>query len=206
MSQLVVMGSGETAPTMVKVHRQVIQSTTGIGPSVLLDTPFGFQLNADDLVDKTRGYFADSVGSRVEVARWRRAGAPVADQERALALLSRASWVFAGPGSPTYALRQWRGTAIPDALLDVVRRGGTLVMGSAAACTLGTHAIPVYEIYKVGEDPRWVPGLDLFGALTGIEAAIVPHFDNNEGGSTYDSRFCYLGEPRLAALEAELPD
>ena len=70
MSQLVVMGSGETAPTMVKVHRQVIQATTGIGPSVLLDTPFGFQLNADDLVDKTLGYFADSVGSRVELARW----------------------------------------------------------------------------------------------------------------------------------------
>jgi hypothetical protein len=206
VSQLVVMGSGETAPTMVKVHRQVIQATSGIGPSVLLDTPFGFQLNADDLVDKTLGYFADSVGSRVEVGRWRRSDAPVAEQERALALLSRASWVFAGPGSPTYALRQWHGTAIPDALLDVVRRGGTLVMGSAAACTIGTHAIPVYEIYKVGEDPRWVPGLDLFGALTGIEAALVPHFDNNEGGSTYDSRFCYLGEPRLAALEAELPD
>jgi hypothetical protein len=206
VSQLVVMGSGETAPTMVKVHRQVIQATTGIGPSVLLDTPFGFQLNADDLVDKTLGYFADSVGSRVEVGRWRRSDASVTEQEHTLALLSRASWVFAGPGSPTYALRQWHRTAIPDALLDVVRRGGTLVMGSAAACTLGTHAIPVYEIYKVGEDPRWVPGLDLFGALTGIEAAIVPHFDNNEGGATYDSRYCYLGEPRLAALEVELPD
>jgi len=206
MSLLVVMGSGETAPTMVKLHRQIFESTAGDGPSVLLDTTFGFQLNADDLAERTLGYFADSVGATVEVARWRRADAPVAEQERALALLNDASWAFAGPGSPTYALRQWAGTAVPEALLDVVRRGGTLVVGSAAACTIGTHAVPVYEIYKVGEEPRWVPGLDLFGRLTGIEAALVPHFDNNEGGTAYDSRFCYLGEPRLVALEAELPE
>ena len=206
MSRLVVMGSGETAPTMVKVHRQVLEATTGDGPAVLLDTTFGFQLNADDLVEKTLGYFADSVGRTVEVGRWRRSDAPVAEHERTLALLSRASWVFAGPGSPSYALRQWHGTGVPPAMLDLVRRGGTLVVGSAAACTIGTHAIPVYEIYKVGEDPRWVPGLDLFGALTGIEAALVPHYDNNEGGSTYDTRFCYLGEARLTLLEADLPD
>jgi hypothetical protein len=207
VSLLVVMGSGETAPTMVKIHRQVFEATAASrqGPAVLLDTTFGFQLNADDLVDKTIGYFAESVGTSVETVRWRRADAPAADRERSLALLSRAAWAFAGPGSPTYALRQWRGTPVPDALLDVVRRGGTLVLGSAAACTLGTHAVPVYEVYKVGEEPRWDTGLDLLGALTGIEAALVPHFDNNEGG-TYDTRFCYLGEPRLAALEAELPD
>jgi hypothetical protein len=205
VSLLVVMGSGETAPTMVKLHRQIFETTAGDGPAVLLDTPFGFQLNADDLVERTCRYFADSVGATVEAARWRRADLPVAEQERALALLSRASWAFAGPGSPSYALRQWTGTAVPEALVDVVDRGGTLVVGSAAACTIGTHAIPVYEIYKVGEDPRWLPGLDLFGRLTGIRAVLVPHFDNNEGGASHDTRFCYLGEPRLARLEAELP-
>ena len=77
-------------------------------------------------------------------------------------------------------------------------------MGSAAALTLGSHTVPVYEVYKVGEDPRWVEGLDLLGQITGIRAAVVPHYDNAEGG-THDTRFCYLGEPRLAGLEAELP-
>jgi len=113
--------------------------------------------------------------------------------------------VFAGPGSPTYALRQWRGTGVPEALLDVARHGGTLVFGSAAACTLGTHAIPVYEIYKVGEEPHWEPGLDLLGRLTGLEAVVVPHFDNTEGGG-HDTRYCYLGEQRLASMEAQLAD
>src|SRR6266571_3494942 len=32
---------------------------------------------------------------------------------------------------------------------------------------------------------------------------VIPHYDNAEGG-THDTRFCYLGERRLAALEALL--
>jgi cyanophycinase-like exopeptidase len=204
VSLLVVMGSGETAPAMVKTHREVL-SRSGSGPAAMLDTPFGFQLNADELVARTRTYFAESVGTPVDVARWRHRDDPVVGREQTLALLGQARWVFAGPGSPTYALRQWRDTAVPDALADVVTRGGTLVLGSAAAVTLGTQAIPVYEIYKAGEPARWVEGLDLLGRLTGIRAAVVPHYDNAEGGS-HDTRFCYLGEQRLAALEHSLPD
>lgn len=202
-ARLVIMGSGETAPTMVKVHREIL-STSGAGPAAMMDTPFGFQVNADDLTDKVREYFRDSVGTDLEVVRWRRRDDAVTERERALAALGRASWVFAGPGSPSYALTQWVDTPVPAALLDLVGRGGTLVMGSAAAVTVGRYAVPVYEIYKVGIDPHWVPGLDLLGSLTGIAAAVIPHYDNREGGR-HDTRFCYLGEERLARMEAELP-
>ena len=203
MSRLVVMGSGETTPTMVRVHREVFAACPA-GPAVMLDTPFAFQMNRAELVTKTRAYFAQSVGREVEVAAW--SGREDAAQAgKSLALLDRAAWAFAGPGSPTYALRHWRGTPVPAALAAVVRRGGTLVLGSAAALTLGSHAVPVYEIYKVGADPEWVPGLDLLGELTGVAAAVVPHYDNKEG-ATHDTRFCYLGEERLTVLEAELPD
>jgi cyanophycinase-like exopeptidase len=203
VSRLVVMGSGETAPTMVRVHREVF-ATCPPGPAVMLDTPFAFQMNRAELVTRTRSYFAQSVGREVDVAAW--SGREDAAQAgKSLALLDRAAWAFAGPGSPTYALRHWRGSPVPAALIGVVRRGGTLVLGSAAAVTLGSHAVPVYEIYKVGADPVWVEGLDLLGALTGVSAAVVPHYDNKEG-ATHDTRFCYLGEERLAALEAELPE
>ena len=77
-------------------------------------------------------------------------------------------------------------------------------MASAAALTLGVATIPVYEIYKVGEDPHWLEGLDLLGPATGLRAAVVPHYDNAEGGN-HDTRFCYMGERRLQALEAALP-
>ncbi len=203
MSRIVVMGSGETAPTMVKVHREVLAGTVA-GPAVMLDTPFAFQMNRDELVTRTRSYFAQSVGRDVEVAAWS-GTEDTAQQEKSLALLDRAAWAFAGPGSPTYALRHWRGTPVPAALAGVVRRGGTVVLGSAAAVTLGSHAVPVYEIYKVGAEPEWVDGLDLLGELTGIRAAVIPHYDNKEG-ATHDTRFCYLGDERLTLLEVQLPD
>jgi len=198
------MGSGETAPTMVKVHREIL-GTSGSGPAAMMDTPFGFQVNADDLTDKILEYFRDSVGADLDVVRWRRRDESVTERERALALLGRASWAFAGPGSPSYALSQWAGTPVPAALLDLVGRGGTLVMGSAAAVTVGRFAVPVYEIYKVGVEPHWLDGLDLLGSLTGMTAAVIPHYDNREGGR-HDTRFCYLGEERLVRMEADLPD
>ena len=70
-ARLVIIGSGETTPTMVKVHRELI-ATAGEGPRAMLDTPFGFQANADDLTEKIGEYFHDSVGVDVSVASWRR--------------------------------------------------------------------------------------------------------------------------------------
>jgi cyanophycinase-like exopeptidase len=187
---------------MIKVHRELL---TGANHPLLIDTPFGFQANADDLSEKITEYFRDSVGASLSVARWRRRDDPVPERERSLSLLERTDYSFSGPGSPSYALHQWRDTPIPGALTGIVQRGGTVVMGSAAAVTVGSYAIPVYEIYKVGADPYWEQGLDLLGTLTGINAAVIPHYDNREGGR-HDTRFCYLGESRLITMEAELPD
>lgn len=202
--RLVIIGSGETAPTMVKLHRSVIEQSPA-GPRSMLDTPFGFQANADDLTAKVQEYFADAVGFPIEVARWRRRDEPASERERSLALVDRSMYAFAGPGSPTYALGQWQGSAVPGALGGVIERGGTVVLGSAAAVTAGAWSVPVYEIYKVGEEPHWVPGLDLLGAVLGVTAAVIPHFDNREGGR-HDTRYCYLGEQRLAVMEALLPE
>ncbi len=73
---LTIMGSGETAPTMVKVHRRVMEAAgaTGPGDAVLLDTPYGFQENADDISARAQTYFRSSVGHPIEVATWRSAG------------------------------------------------------------------------------------------------------------------------------------
>lgn len=200
---LVIMGSGETAPTMIKTHRQVFERLAGVpGPAVLVDTPYGFQANADDISARALTYFSASVGTQVEVAELRSAtGDPVA-QARALARIANARWVFAGPGSPSYALRQWRDTEMQDLLVDKLAHDGAVVFASAAALTLGRLTVPVYEIYKVGADPVWLDGLDLLGFL-GPEVAVVPHYDNAEGGN-HDTRFCYLGESRLALLESRM--
>ncbi len=202
MSLLVIMGSGETAPTMVKVHRRVLDAV-GPGPAVLLDSPYGFQGNADDLNERAVAYFRDTAARHVTPLRWRRPGDAVAT-DRAAAALRQARWAFTGPGSPTYALRVWAGSGFDAEMADLVRRGGAAVFASAAALTLGSHTVPVYEIYKVGEDPQWREGLGLLERVTGIRAAVVPHWNNAEGGN-HDTRFCYLGESRLLALEDDLP-
>jgi hypothetical protein len=203
---LAIMGSGETAPTMVKSHRQLFDRL-GPGPvsAVILDTPYGFQVNADDISARAIDYFAASVGRAVEAVELRRVeGADPVRTEAALARLAAARWVFAGPGSPTYALRQWAGTDVPDLLADKLAGRGCVVFASAAALTLGRYTVPVYEIYKVGADPVWADGLDLLQGI-GSDLAVIPHYDNAEGG-THDTRYCYLGERRLAALEAQMPD
>lgn len=202
---LVVMGSGETTPTMVSTHRRVLQALGRAPDAVLLDTPYGFQENADEVTGKALDYFASSVGSPVEVVSLRRADAlsPVR-LETAVARVREADWVFAGPGSPTYLAAQWHQTPLPEVVAERLRTGGATVFASAAAVTLGAITVPVYEIYKAGMDPFWAPGLDLLRAV-GLEAVCVPHFDNADGGTAFDTRFCYLGERRLAALESELP-
>ena len=203
---LTIMGSGETAPTMVKVHRAVVERL-GPGPvhGLLLDTPFGFQTNASELSARAVAYFRDSVGATLEIAGLRsRADLEGPDGHDIIARLVAAPLVFAGPGSPTYALRQWRDTLVPSVLAEKLALGGALTFASAAALTLGATTVPVYEVYKVGEHPHWVEGLDLLATI-GLHVALIPHYDNAEGG-THDTRFCYLGEERLAALEHNLPD
>jgi len=203
---LVVMGSGETSPTMVQAHRRTFDRLGPAPvPAVLLDTPFGFQANADDIAARAVEYFRVSVGVEVAVASYRAArGADTLATETVLSRLRSARWVFAGPGSPSYALRQWAGSQFPAVLGEKLATGGCLTFASAAALTLGVVTVPVYEIYKVGAEPVWLEGLDLL-ATAGLQAAVIPHYDNAEGGN-HDTRFCYLGEPRLAALEQELPE
>jgi cyanophycinase-like exopeptidase len=202
---LAVMGSGETSPTMVTVHRKLVSRLAAKHPrAVLLETPYAFQENAADVSARARSYFARSVGLEVSVLGSEAAAGDAAGQGSELAALRAADWVFSGPGSPSYALERWRTDGIAQALRDRVAAGGGItVMASAAAATIGSATLPVYEIYKAGAAPHWLDGLDLLGLL-GLRVALIPHYDNTEGG-THDTRYCYLGERRLSRLEHELP-
>ena len=202
---LTIMGSGETAPTMVTTHRKLAARLPKGARAVLLDTPYGFQENASELSSKARDYFETSINLQLVTADLDRVqGADSVHVERALKMVADAHYVFAGPGSPSYALRQWSSTAIAEVLRAKLRTGGVVTFASAAALTLGRFTLPVYEIYKVGEDPRWLQGLDVLSEL-GINAVVVPHYNNAEGGH-HDTRFCYMGERRLSQLESELDE
>ena len=214
---LAIIGSGETSPTMVTVHRDLVSRLGLAGPqAMMLATPYAFQENATDVSVRTQGYFAESVGLQVRVVAGTSPNAnpgmapplippDAEDEARQAAGLRAADWVFAGPGSPSYALAHWQAGPVAAGLRDRVLAGdGLTVLASAAAATAGRFTLPVYEIYKAGGAPRWLDGLDLLGPL-GLTVALIPHYDNAEGGR-YDTRHCYLGERRLAVMERELGD
>ena len=65
---LAIMGSGETSPTMVTIHKTLVARLgTGSHSAVLLDTPYAFQENASDISARAQAYFARSVGLKVTV-------------------------------------------------------------------------------------------------------------------------------------------
>ena len=206
---LTIMGSGETAPTMVSTHRKLTALLPKPVKAVLLDTPYGFQENAPELATRAVEYFRNSVNVDITVAGLVRlhdthiAADPV-QIERGLRAISDATYIFAGPGSPTYALRQWSGSNVASNIINKLMNGGIVTFASAAALTLGKVTVPVYEVYKVGQDVQRLDGLDVLSAI-GINAAVIPHYDNAEGGN-HDTRFCYLGETRLLMLEKMLDD
>lgn len=200
-----LMGSGELTRPMGKVHRSLLRDIEGPVRAVFLDTPAGFELNADDISSKACEYVERHLGVPCPVASFKVADrATKRDIASALRKLRLANYILAGPGSPTYAVRNWRGTPVLELVARRVGEGAQLVLASAAAIAMGRYALPVYEIYKVGEEPHWVDGLDLL-APYGLELAIVTHWNNTEGG-TFDTRYCYMGQPRFDALERQLPD
>lgn len=203
--QLVLFGSGETTPAMVTFHQQLLAKHGGLDSAraVVVDTTYGFQTNADDLTARLRGYFEESVGTVIGEVRMRSAQESAGVVAAALDAVGNAEWVFAGPGSPTYTARHWLDVGMQKSLLRVLERG-TLVTASAASMTLGSHVMPVYEMYRVGEEPHWRPGLDVIGAVLGMKAAVVAHFDNAEGG-THDTSYCFAGAARFERLLDLLP-
>jgi len=202
---IVLMGSGELTATMVEVHKNMLARFPGSPTAVFLDTPAGFQLNVDEISRKAVEYFRVHVQKQLNVASYKSSENTSAfEAETAFHMLRTANFVLVGPGSPTYTVRQFQKTPIPEILVNNISSGGCLVAASAAALTMGRFTLPVYEIYKVGQDIHWVDGLDILSQF-GLHLVVVPHWNNAEGG-THDTRFCFMGRPRFHQLEMLLPD
>jgi peptidase E len=201
---IVLMGSGELTATMVEVHKELLGRFGAAAKAVFLDTPAGFQLNVDQISKKAQDYFQSHIGQSLAIASFRSHDtlSPF-EAEQAYQTLREADFVLIGPGSPTYAVRQWQQSAIGQILSGRIREGGCLVAASAAALTVGRFTLPVYEIYKVGQDLHWADGMDILKDF-GFNLVVVPHWNNAEGG-THDTRFCFMGEPRFRQLVSLLP-
>ena len=205
---IVLFGSGEASPTARRVHAAALGGLTPPIRACVLETPAGFEPNSA----RVAGRLADFLRQRlspfqpeVVVVPARRRGTPFSpDNPDVVAPLLRANYLVLRPGSPTYAAAQLAGSLAWHTILACHRLGAPLVLASAAAIAASAYALPVYEIYKVGEDLSWKPGLDLLGPY-GRSVAIIPHWNNRDGGDELDTTRGFVGQARFERLLALLP-
>ncbi|MCH8986828.1 hypothetical protein IIA94_01525 [Patescibacteria group bacterium] len=89
-------------------------------------------------------------------------------------------------------------------ILERVRDGASLAIASAATAAFSRHCLPVYEIFKVGEELHWIDGLETYGEFL-EPMTIIPHFNNTEGGTKLDTSRCWMGVDRFEKLLTMLP-
>jgi hypothetical protein len=202
------IGSGETTALGGQVYDLVAQGLSHPLHIAVLETPAGFELNSAQVAGRVAEFITRRLQNKhpeTTIIPARRKNTPFSpDDAGVVEPLYQAGLIFLGPGSPTYAVRQLAGSLAWDILRARHQAGAALVFASAASIAAGSHALPVYEIYKAGLDPFWAPGLDLL-APYGLHLIFIPHWDNTDGGAELDTSRCFIGQERFAALRDALP-
>ncbi len=206
--RVVLFGSGETSTSGRRIFDWVLRRLPSPVRLAILETPAGFELNSAQVAGRIAEFLCHHLQNyqpQVTVVPARKRGSAFSpDAPEVAALIPGADAIFLGPGSPTYAVRQLQDSLAWHTTIACLRLGSAVVLASAAAIAASAYALPVYEIYKVGEDPHWRGGLDLFGPY-GLSLVFVPHWNNQDGGDDLDTSRCYMGKSRLDLLLDMLP-
>ncbi|WKZ42957.1 MAG: hypothetical protein QY302_12725 [Anaerolineales bacterium] len=201
LGQIAFLGSGETSLAGGRIFESLAKKNSDPLRIALLETPAGFELNSSQVVGKVGEFMKTRLQNYkpvVDVVPARKKNSAFSpDDPEIIKPLLYANMIFMGPGSPTYAIRNLRGTLAWDVLRARHRLGATLIFASAATISIGAHALPVYEIYKVGQDVHAVDGLNLFADF-GLHVSFIPHWNNAEGGADLDTSRCFVGMDRFA--------
>jgi cyanophycinase-like exopeptidase len=207
LGKVMLMGSGETAASGRRMHHLLFEQLPGPVRVAILETPAGFELNSSAVAGRVGDFLAERLTNfhpQISVIPARRRDGPFStDNAEALAPMLEANYIFAGAGSPTYAVRHLKNTRAYEYLVGRHRHGATICLASAAVIAFSAKTVPVYEIYKAGIDPYWEDGLDFFGTF-GLNLAMISHWDNNEGGETVDTSHCFTGRARMEPMRRML--
>ncbi len=206
---IALLGSGETSLTGGRIFEYLARQINAPLQIAVLETPAGFELNAPQVAGRVADFLKTRLANykpQVEIIPARKRGTPFSpdDPETCVPLL-RANLIFMGPGSPTYAIRQLKNSLAWDLVRARHRLGAALVFASAAAIAAGQVGLPVYEIYKVGQDVHAVPGLGIFDDF-GVPLSFIPHWNNTDGGQDVDTSRCFIGRERFDEWHAQLPE
>ncbi len=209
LGKIAFLGSGETSLAGGRIFESLVRDLQGPLRIALMETPAGFELNSAQVVGRVGEFMASRLQNYKPVidvipARKKDSRFDPNDPDIVKALL-HANMIFMGPGSPTYAIRQLKNTLAWDVIRARHRLGAALIFASAATISVGAHALPVYEIYKVGQDMHVVDGLNFFADF-GLHISFTPHWNNADGGVDLDTSRCFVGMERFAEWCKLVPD
>jgi len=206
---IILFGSGETSPAGRKIFEKVFRSLRPSPRLALLETPAGFELNSHQVISRVGDFFTHRLQNftpRVEIIPARKRGTEFSPDDPAIvAPMLKADLIFMGPGSPSYAVRQLQDSLAWYYLIARHHLGAVLALASAATVAFSACALPIYEIYKAGEDIHWIAGLDFFKQY-GLQLIFIPHWNNNEGRTELDTSRCFMGQERFHQLMDMLPE
>ncbi len=200
LGRIAFLGSGETSLAGGRIFEALARLLPSPLRIAILETPAGFELNSAQVAGRVGEFLATRLQNYkpvIDIVPARKKDSPFSpDDPEIIEPLLYADMIFMGPGSPTYAIRHLRDTLAWDLIRARHRLGATLIFASAATISIGAHALPVYEIYKVGQDVHVVGGLNLF-ADYGLHLSFIPHWNNAEGGADLDTSRCFVGMERF---------
>ena len=208
LGQIAFLGSGETSRAGGSIFEALARALPQPLRIAILETPAGFELNSHQVAGRVADFMKTRLQNytpTIDVIPARKRGTPFSPDEAAiLKPLLYANFIFMGPGSPTYAIRQLQDSLAWDLIRARHRMGATLAFASSATIAVGAWALPVYEVYKVGEDIHSVPGLNIFKDF-GSHLSFIPHWNNAEGGDDVDTSRCFVGMERFDTWCKSLP-
>jgi hypothetical protein len=200
LGQIAFLGSGETSLAGGRIFESLARALPRPLRIAVLETPAGFELNSEQVAGRVAEFLKTRLQNYapvIDVVPARKRGTPFSpDDPVILQPLLYANLIFMGPGSPTYLVRQLEGSLAWEVIRARHRLGATLVFASAATVSVGLRVLPVYEIYKVGEEVHTRPGLNLFGDFGG-RLSFIPHWNNVDGGAELDTSRCFVGKERF---------
>ena len=208
LGRIAFLGSGETSLAGGRIFEALARLIPDPLHVSVLETPAGFELNSTIVAGRVGDFLKTRLQNykpTIDLIPARKQGTEFSpDNPEILKPLLRANIIFMGPGSPTYLARQLRGTLAWDIIRARHRMGATLIFASAATISVGAWVLPVYEIYKVGDDVHVKEGLNFFSDF-GLNLSFVPHWNNAEGGTDLDTSRCFVGIERFDQWRKLLP-
>ncbi len=206
--QIGFLGSGETSLAGGRIFETLVRRLPRPLRIAILETPAGFELNTALVAGRVGEFLKTRLQNYspvIDLIPARKKGTAFSpDNPDILQPLIQANFIFMGPGSPSYAARQLRGTLAWDVIRARHRQGAVLVFASAATISVGEWVLPVYEVYKAGEDVHVKDGLNLFSDF-GLSVSFIPHWNNADGGSDLDTSRCFMGMERFGQWRALTP-